>query len=190
LQGNPAGGELMKIDRDTKTPMETGESVQPDSQTTPRTSGNERLAHKQEDRLSNPVRGLSPDCLPDETEAKMLAAKVNQLPETRSEKVASIASAIQKGDYRVSPEQTAEAIISEMESRAELDGVANKGRDNMSAPNGMRIGPSTLVAEPLTLYSQRTPSSKRRRRKAPPALRDDEFREDSEPSRDLMDSSG
>ena len=180
----------MKIDRDAKTPMEIGETVQPDSQTTPRTSNDQRLAHKHRDRWSGPLRGLSPGSLPDETEAEMLAAKADQLPETRSEKVASIETAIKKGSYYISPEQTAEAIISEMESQAAPHGQANEGKHNVAAANSTPPGPSTAAFEQPALYSQRTSDSKKRRRRAPRALRDDEFREDSEPSRNLMDSSG
>ena len=175
----------MKIDRDAKTPMETGELVQPDSQTTPRTVNDERAAHKQADRLS----GLS-GSLPDEIEVEMLLVKVRQLPETRPEKVASIKSAIQEGNYRVSPEQTADTIISEMESRAERRNPCNEGRADMAVPNNTRPGPVAPPSEPLTLCSQQISGSRRRRRGAPPASRDDEFREASEASSELMEGSG
>jgi len=46
-----------------------------------------------------------------------LAVQVNNLPEVRSEKVAAIASAIRKQTYQVTPEQTAEAILGELQAR-------------------------------------------------------------------------
>jgi anti-sigma28 factor (negative regulator of flagellin synthesis) len=41
-----------------------------------------------------------------------LAAKVNDVPEIRQERVAALAKAVRDGSYQVSPEQTAEALIS------------------------------------------------------------------------------
>jgi len=41
-----------------------------------------------------------------------LAAKVNEVPEIRQERVAALAQAVRDGSYQVSPEQTAEALIS------------------------------------------------------------------------------
>ena len=49
--------------------------------------------------------------------AAALAALVNQQPEVRQEKVAAIAAALRQGSYQVSPEQTAEAILSELHAR-------------------------------------------------------------------------
>lgn len=43
-----------------------------------------------------------------------LAAKVNQVPEVRQERVAALASAIQDGSYQVTPQQTAEALMAHM----------------------------------------------------------------------------
>lgn len=54
---------------------------------------------------------------PDQARVGTLAAQVNNLPEIRGEKVAAIASAVRKGTYQVSPEQTAEAILSELQAR-------------------------------------------------------------------------
>ena len=53
-----------------------------------------------------------------QTRAGALAAQVNQLPEVRQKRVAAIASAVREGTYRVSPEQTAEAILSELHARS------------------------------------------------------------------------
>lgn len=46
-----------------------------------------------------------------------LLAETGPLPETRGEKVAALRSAIEKGTYRVSPEETTDAILSEMQAR-------------------------------------------------------------------------
>jgi flagellar biosynthesis anti-sigma factor FlgM len=43
-----------------------------------------------------------------------LAAQVNNLPEIRQEKVAALATAIRNGTYDVSPEQTADAMVTDM----------------------------------------------------------------------------
>ena len=43
-----------------------------------------------------------------------LAAKVNEVPEIRRERVAALASAIRNGSYQVTPEQTAGALIVHM----------------------------------------------------------------------------
>jgi flagellar biosynthesis anti-sigma factor FlgM len=49
--------------------------------------------------------------------AAALTAQVNQLPEVRQDKVAAIATALRQGTYQVSPEQTAEAILSQLHTR-------------------------------------------------------------------------
>lgn len=43
-----------------------------------------------------------------------LAAKVNELPEVRQDRVAALASAIRNGSYQVTPEQTADALMVHM----------------------------------------------------------------------------
>jgi negative regulator of flagellin synthesis FlgM len=46
--------------------------------------------------------------------ATTLAAAASQVPEIRQEKVAALAEQLRAGTYEVSPEQTAEAMLSEM----------------------------------------------------------------------------
>jgi anti-sigma28 factor (negative regulator of flagellin synthesis) len=46
-----------------------------------------------------------------------LAAQVNELPEIRQEKVAALGRAVQSGNYQVTPEQTADALLSELRTR-------------------------------------------------------------------------
>lgn len=151
----------MKIDRDAKTTREAGEPDQPESETRPRGCA-ERLY------------GLA---LPNEAEAQTLAAKVNQLPEADSKKVVSLKTAILNGNYQASPEKTADAILSEMEVRAQHLGLAGAGESKTAAP----------VPEPLVLYTRLAPASKRGSRGATSASGDDKFREVSEPSRDRRD---
>ena len=50
--------------------------------------------------------------------AQALTAGLSQLPEVREEKVAALAEKVQNGSYAVSPEQTAEALMSHMAGRA------------------------------------------------------------------------
>jgi flagellar biosynthesis anti-sigma factor FlgM len=53
----------------------------------------------------------------DQARVQSLAAEVNQLPDIRQEKVAALGLAIQQGSYDVTPEQTAVALIGEMQAR-------------------------------------------------------------------------
>jgi negative regulator of flagellin synthesis FlgM len=46
-----------------------------------------------------------------------LAAQVNKLPDVRQEKVAALGRAVQSGTYQVTPEQTADALLSELRTR-------------------------------------------------------------------------
>ena len=173
----------MKIDRDAKTSTETGQSVQPDSQTSTQKWGNEEIARKQIELLADPALGFSADLFSNEAEAVELTVKVKNLVEKRHEKMASIKDAIQRGNYHISVEQTAEAILSDMEARAEGHGLADNER-NEKAANSVRPEP----AEPLTLYSRQESGSNRRRQCASLASREDEIRkEDSEPSHDGTD---
>jgi flagellar biosynthesis anti-sigma factor FlgM len=54
----------------------------------------------------------------DQARVQALAAQVNALPEIRQEKVAALGQAVRDGSYQVSPEQTADALISEMLSHS------------------------------------------------------------------------
>jgi len=54
---------------------------------------------------------------PDQARVQSLAAEVNQLPDIRQEKVAALGRAIQQGTYDVTPEQTAEALLGELQAR-------------------------------------------------------------------------
>jgi flagellar biosynthesis anti-sigma factor FlgM len=50
----------------------------------------------------------------DPASLQSIAAQVNALPETRQEKVGVLGPAVRDGSYQVSPQQMAEAMISEM----------------------------------------------------------------------------
>ena len=56
----------------------------------------------------------------DQARVVALAAQIVNLPEIRSEKIARIASALHEGKYQVSPEQTAEAMIAELQGRSSV----------------------------------------------------------------------
>ena len=49
----------------------------------------------------------------DHARVAALAAQVSNLPEIRQEKVNALSNALQSGEYNVSPEQTAAAMLSE-----------------------------------------------------------------------------
>ena len=51
----------------------------------------------------------------DQARVNALSAQVNALPEIRREKVAALHNAVKQGTYRVSPEQTAEAILADLQ---------------------------------------------------------------------------
>jgi len=51
---------------------------------------------------------------PDQARVQSLSAQVNALPEIRKEKVSALQNSIKQGNYDVSAEQTADAMISEM----------------------------------------------------------------------------
>ncbi|MGH9502235.1 MAG: flagellar biosynthesis anti-sigma factor FlgM [Terriglobales bacterium] len=55
---------------------------------------------------------------PVHAQALLLAAQIKQLPEIRQDRVAAIANAIRNGTYQVSPEQTADAILSEQDAQS------------------------------------------------------------------------
>lgn len=55
---------------------------------------------------------------PDQARVGALVAQTISLPEIRSEKVAQIASAIREGRYQVSAEQTADALLAELQGRS------------------------------------------------------------------------
>ena len=176
----------MKTDRAAEAPMETGESV-------PAAAGVQAFQVSRQN--PDPQAGLSARPVawvfaasssgssPDESEANALAAKLRQLPETGGERMQSLKDALRKGSYQVSPEQTAEAIISELEVRAEPPGEAKAGKNPAAA------------AAPLKLYAQRESGSTKRKRSASRDSCADQFGEDSGASRkpagsDQMDSSG
>jgi flagellar biosynthesis anti-sigma factor FlgM len=60
--------------------------------------------------LAGDVAKLSPDYV----RAQVLTEAVNQLPEIRQEKVAALAQLIRSGNYAVTSEQTAAALLSHM----------------------------------------------------------------------------
>lgn len=54
----------------------------------------------------------------DYARVQALAAAVSQVPEVRQDKVAALAEMVHSGIYAVTPEQTADAMLSEMAGRA------------------------------------------------------------------------
>lgn len=54
----------------------------------------------------------------DQVRVQALAAQANAVPEIRQEKVAALGRALRDGSYQVSPEHTADALISELLSRS------------------------------------------------------------------------
>jgi anti-sigma28 factor (negative regulator of flagellin synthesis) len=71
--------------------------------------------HKREP--ANGCRGPAAPSLPVQSPAAAMAAHVTRLPEVGQENVDAIASAVKNGTYQVTLEQTADAILSELDAR-------------------------------------------------------------------------
>ncbi len=54
----------------------------------------------------------------DQVHVQALTAQASSLPEIRQEKVTALGQAVRDGTYQVSPEQTAEAVLSELLARS------------------------------------------------------------------------
>jgi flagellar biosynthesis anti-sigma factor FlgM len=76
----------------------------------------------------------------DPARVQSLAAQVNALPETRQEKVGALGPAVRDGSYQVSPEQMAEALISEMLERPAAAEVENSPRMMHDRSSGRAAG--------------------------------------------------
>jgi flagellar biosynthesis anti-sigma factor FlgM len=178
----------MKIDPSKKTLTKSDEVVPPVAHSNPRTHADQGSGDEQADDLPDPAAEASTRFSPRNGEVEMLVAKLGELPETRSERVASIENSIKKGEYRVSAEHIADAIISGMEAQdrqdQEADAVAGTTHD-VAEPIG---APVTPVPEPLVLYSRRESRPKKSRRNARTASQSNEFRENSEQSNSGMES--
>jgi len=96
----------MRIDLQNRL-HETGDSVRADQPgvRSSATASHSSLGEDRAELSADQVRVLS------------LAKEVNRLPEIRQEKVTALSLAIRQGQYDVSPEQTAAAMLSEMETR-------------------------------------------------------------------------
>ena len=53
----------------------------------------------------------------DQARVQSLAREVNRLPDVRQQKVEALSLAVRQGSYEVSPEQTADAMLLEMQER-------------------------------------------------------------------------
>ncbi len=96
----------MRIDLQNRL-HETGDSTRADQPgtRTAAAAGRSSLGEDRAELSADQVRVLS------------LAKEVNRLPDIRQEKVTALSLAIRQGRYDVSPEQTAEKILAEMETR-------------------------------------------------------------------------
>jgi flagellar biosynthesis anti-sigma factor FlgM len=82
-------------------------------------AGNSTPASPRVSAAANPgkVAGDTAEISGDAMRVQSLATAVQQLPEIRQEKVAALSLAVREGRYEVSPEQTADALVAEMQSR-------------------------------------------------------------------------
>jgi flagellar biosynthesis anti-sigma factor FlgM len=104
LQGEIAGEEIaMRIDLNTSIGRAS------DSGETTKTSLRSSVGPASGDVPAD-VTKLSPDYV----RVQALAAAVSELPEIRLDKVAALSEMIRSGSYAVTPEQTAEAMVSHM----------------------------------------------------------------------------
>jgi flagellar biosynthesis anti-sigma factor FlgM len=134
--------------------------------------------------MPSPESGLSPDA----ARVCELVAQVSQLPEMRREKVAAIKGALQDGSYRVSAEQMAEAVISELEARRRT-GSAPGGTGNTMGDSGDE-GRESAARISETAARQSRPETAPRTDDAAsrPAREGDEPSENPETSGNQMDS--
>lgn len=127
--------------------------------------------------------GLSPDA----AQVREIEAQVNRLPEVRREKVAAIKGAVQDGSYRVSAEQLAEAMISELETRRRIGGAPGETGNTTADSDDDRQEPAARISDPVAKQSR--PETARTDHVASrPAPEGDEPRENSETSGNQMDS--
>ena len=125
----------------------TSESTQSGSRADSEISGGE---------MTSPESGLSPDA----ARVCELVAQVSRLPEVRREKVAAIKGALQDGSYRVSAEQLAEAMISELEARSRTVGAPGE-TENTTADSdadadsdAARLETAARISEPVPKQSR------------------------------------
>ena len=107
----------MRIERNAK---ETGasQSDAPANTDSPPALGTQNGAGLENDQ-TQPSKEylLAAQFLMDPVEAEALAAQLGSSPDNRSQRIAALQNAIADGTYQVSPEQTAEAILSEKQVR-------------------------------------------------------------------------
>jgi anti-sigma28 factor (negative regulator of flagellin synthesis) len=97
----------MRIDLNPAMPqaVDSGPSAKPAFNSSSGTAGRGSIAD---------VADLSTDYV----RVQALATAVSQLPEIRQDKVAALAEKVRSGNYAVTSEQTAEALLSDMTGRA------------------------------------------------------------------------
>lgn len=99
----------MRIDLNAIIPEapDPGQSAKPGSRAASSSSTGDVLAGGDTAKLSQ-----------DQGRVQELASRVNQLPEIRQDKVAALQRAIGQGEYRVTPGQAAEALLSAIQIRS------------------------------------------------------------------------
>lgn len=132
----------------------------------------------------------------DAAQVRELAGQVSRLPEVRREKVAAIRGALLDGSYRVSAEQVAEAMISELDARSRMVGapaetgntMADSQADDDADSDDDRLEPATRISKPVPRQSQPETGPKTGDVASRPDPEGDEPRENSEASGNQMDS--
>ena len=95
----------MRINLNPKTQEATvGQATQPS--TRPSTAGGAPV-----------ITGDTAELSLEQAKVQSLTAEANRVPDVRQDKVAALGLAIQQGSYDITPEQTAEAMIGEMQTR-------------------------------------------------------------------------
>jgi len=107
----------MRIERNAQVTgaSQSDEPANPDS---PPALGTQNGAGLDNDQTQPSTEHLLADLfLMDPTEAEALVAQLGPSPENRRQRIAALQNAMADGNYQVSPEQTAEAILSERQVR-------------------------------------------------------------------------
>jgi hypothetical protein len=174
----------MKIERDPKPAFEAGKATQPSPQPSPESSDNQPVPEQA--TFSPGAAEFTTGLSPDEAEIEKLVAKLNQLSETPRENALSVGNAIQNGNYVASPEETADAILSGMEGRAQRDNMSD-GKPDGHEPPAIRDAVTPVSEAQTRGHSRDVTASRRSRRSARPDVHEDDSREDSEQPRRLVD---
>jgi flagellar biosynthesis anti-sigma factor FlgM len=129
-------------------------------------------------------QGLSPA----EAQVRDLVAQAKRLPDVRLQKVAALRNAFDAGNYRVSPEQLADAMISAQEPWAGVGHETGEGANTPGVLDSEPLEPSLRGSASRLQQSRREFGSRVHDLDTENTSGDEKSREDPEASNNPMDS--